>query len=263
MVNANETWTKLTSDLLNLGQNVAPRGRPTKEILAYRTHVSMNYPIVTIPERRLGYKFQAAEAAWILSGDNRVETIAPYSKEISQFSDDGVTFFGAYGPKILSQIYHVVKSLVDDPISRQAFINIWRENPPLTKDVPCTVSLQFLIRENMLHCVATMRSSDAWLGWPYDVFNFSMVAGYVAIMLKDYNQYVKLGSLILTAGSQHLYEKHWDPIHNFLKNGTREWDWPKYNPFSVDRFEHPDQLVNLLWEMAQSSGTLDHFKKRI
>ena len=56
-------------------------------------------------------------------------------------------------------------------------INIWRENPRSSKDIPCTLSLQFFLREASdqlwLHTIATMRSNDAWLGVPYDTFNFN------------------------------------------------------------------------------------------
>ena len=71
----------------------------------------------------------AAEALWILSGDNKVETIAPYNKNIKQFSDDGIIFQGAYGPRIISQLDYVIESLRKDRESRQAVLTIWNPNP--------------------------------------------------------------------------------------------------------------------------------------
>ena len=168
--NADQTWNALLRDIQQYGHRVAPRGMPCLELIGYQSAFDMSYPIVTAPARKLGYKFQAAEAAWILSGSNLVKDIAPYSKEISRFSDDGVSFFGSYGTKVREQIAHAADAIVKDKDTRQAVINIWRENPRATKDVPCTLSLQWLVRgDNSLHCLATMRSSDAWLGWPYDV----------------------------------------------------------------------------------------------
>jgi thymidylate synthase len=205
---ANECWRETVKRLLQVEATVSPRGKPIKEILANKTVVNMHYPVLTNMGRKLGYKFMAAEASWILSGDNRVSTIAPYSKAISSFSDDGEFFFGAYGPKIQDQIDYVCRKLVEDNDTRQAVINIWREKPPITKDVPCTLSLQFIYRAHQLHCVATMRSSDIWLGWPYDVFNFTMLTTKVLLELRmrnDLFQYGDVGNLHLTAGSQHLY----------------------------------------------------------
>jgi thymidylate synthase len=51
-----------------------------------------------------------------------------------------------------------------------------------------------------------MRSSDIWLGWPYDVFTFSMVGAAVAIALRKAGCAVELGDLVLNAGSSHVYE---------------------------------------------------------
>lgn len=203
----NTEWRRALYHLTHYGEQVSPRGKPSRELLGFQTRIPMWDPIVTVPERKLGYKFMIAEAYWILTGDNRVSTIAPYSKQISQFSDDGQVFFGAYGPKVEDQLEYVVKKLTEDPFSRQAVVNIWREKPPQTKDVPCTLSAQWFIRDGLLYCVDTMRSSDIILGWPYDIFNFSMLSVGLACLLRQHGLEVGLGDLILTAGSQHLYEK--------------------------------------------------------
>ena len=167
--------------------------------------------MLCVPERQLSYAFMAAEAYWILSGDNRVETIAPYNQHISQFSDDGTTFFGAYGPKIFSQLDYVILKLCEDPGTRQAGLTIWQENPPSTKDVPCTIAVFFNIRNLKLNCHIFMRSSDIWLGLPYDVFNFSMLAHLVCAELNQLSANVlEPGLLYLTMASSHLYDTNFD-----------------------------------------------------
>lgn len=255
---ANGMWIGLLQQIGLIGDASSPRGQHTRELLATTSIIKMNQPIVTAPARKLGYKFQAAEAAWILSKDNRVATIKEFSKDIAKFSDDGVTFFGAYGPRIISQIYGVAAKLVEDRDSRQAVLTIWRENPPASKDIPCTVALQWVIRENMLHCIVTMRSSDVWLGWPYDVFNFSMVSGYLAIMLKKAGVWVRLGNLYLTAGSQHLYERNEDGVAKVLED---PWFDGKYNDFNVDKFNEPEEFVDHLWRLANGGGTLEYYRR--
>lgn len=212
----NQEYKRLLNTVLQ-GSESCPRSMKVKEVLGYQSWVPMDSPIVTCVERNISLKFLFAEAAWILSGDNKVSTIAPFNSNISPYSDDGIRYYGAYGPKVMDQISYVVEKLVSDRDSRQAVINIWRENPPVTKDVPCTLSLQFLLRHGCIHCVATMRSSDAWLGWVYDVFNFSMIARAVAIEYTSRTgRPLHLGKLCLTAGSQHLYEQHWDKAKQLI-----------------------------------------------
>lgn len=251
---ADDVWHTLLDRINRYGDPYSPRGQATREVLGLQTRVDMTRPIVTNPDRNMGYRFMSAEAAWILSGDNRVSTISPFSRKISDFSDDGETFFGAYGPKIMDQLYYVVETLGHDPDSRQAVINIWREKPPKSKDIPCSISVQFLIRDNKLHCQYTMRSSDAWLGWVYDVFNFSMLSGVVLLALGHQYPQLQLGFLTLTAGSQHLYDRDREG-YGVVLSGDRERQ--QYFPFNPrGQFKNGDELVAALWESAHGRGAL-------
>ncbi len=212
---ATEAWLKLLMTLTHAGRYVTPRGMGTVEVPHAWMAFDMMRPIVQCEPRKLSWKFLTGEALWILSGSDLVEDIAPYNKYISDFSDDGEVFFGAYGPKVVGQLNYVVRNLVYDPESRQAVISIWRENPPKTLDVPCTCILQFMIRNGALNCHVYMRSSDAWLGVPYDWFNFSMIALKVACEVNReaaVPPIVKLGAMYWTAGSSHLYEKNWQDV---------------------------------------------------
>jgi len=206
------TWLNAINDILTNGNPVAPRGKMTREIPQRTMVVDMRRPVLRVPDRSLSYKFMVAEAFWILSGDDRVETIAPYNSRIKDFSDDGERFFGAYGPKIKAQLPYIVRKLLADEDSRQAGLTIWRECPPNTKDVPCTVAIFFNIRNGKLNAHVFMRSSDVWLGVPYDVFNFSMLSHLVCGLLNEYrslDKVVRPGQLFLTAASSHLYEINW------------------------------------------------------
>lgn len=248
MLEVNNQWLCLLDYLVKYGNAVCPRGQPCREILCYRTKIPMVQPVVTIKERKLGRRFMAAEAWWILSGRNDLASIAPYSKEIHKFSNDGQRFDGAYGPKVVDQVRHAVYSLAMDRDTRQAVITMWRENPRPSLDVPCTISCQFLIRDGLLHCVDTMRSSDAWLGIVYDWFNFSMLSALILLELrlidpKAFND-VELGTLTLVAGSQHLYERNLDDARRALDPSTMEED--DYAPLNLAEFRSPGGLVEHL-----------------
>lgn len=221
-LNFDRDWLNHACRLSLIGNRIAPRGKETKELLHKSISVDMRRPVLTVKERKLNYKFMAAEAYWILSGDDKVEGIAPYCKNISQFSDDGEIFFGAYGPKIVDQLPFVVQKLKEDPFSRQAGLTIWRENPPQTKDVPCTISIFFSIRDEKLHAHANMRSSDVWLGLPYDAFNFSMLGHLVCCRLNatGKTKTVRPGELCITMTSSHIYEENEKALGDVAKIAT-------------------------------------------
>lgn len=251
-------WIQDLKHIYERGDRVSPRGMLVFETIGHQSQVSMINPIIFNPTRKLGYKFMAAEAAWILSGSDSVEKIAPYSKAISRFSDDGVRFFGAYGPKIVDQMEYVVGTLAKDVDSRQAVINIWRESPPESKDIPCTLSLQFLIRRGALHCVASMRSSDLWLGHPYDIFNFSAVSFMVLLHLRRLGIELDLGDLRLTAGSKHLYLRDIEQVSKVLEDfETSGLNFRDRSPV-FDKFKYsqgkPEEFVDHLWRAAESEG---------
>jgi len=254
-MNTNLTWIGILDKLITSGTEQRVRGTKSLELLSNQSVIDMKFPILGIKERGISYAFMFAEAAWILSGDNKTGSICQFNKKIGQFSDDGNYFFGAYGPKVVDQLPHVINALTLDEGSRQAVINIWRENPRPTKDYPCTLSLQFLIRkfgdERELHVIDTMRSSDVWLGVPYDWFNMSMIALVVknALVQQGYYPNLKLGHLYLNAGSQHLYEENIKAAKKIV--GTKELETQSYVAMdeAFKGFTH-GELSAALWMLA-------------
>lgn len=251
---ADHQWINDLRSIFREGKIASPRGMPVHEILAYQSVVSMENPIIYNEARKLGYRFMAAEAAWILSGRDDVASITDYSKAIKEFSDNGETFFGAYGPKIVGQIQYAIQTLMKDLDSRQAVINIWRENPPPSKDIPCTLSLQWVIRGNEIHCIASMRSSDLWLGHPYDIFNFSAASFFILLHLRDKYPGIKLGNLYLTCGSKHIYQRNLEGVSEVLEQvETRGLSIATKKPaFIEENYDDPSSFIDYLWGCADS-----------
>jgi thymidylate synthase len=65
----------------------------------------------------------------------------------------------------------------------------------------------FKIRDDKLHLSVFMRSSDVWLGLPYDIFAFSMVAYLMVVELRSAYPKLAPGCLWITAASSHLYAR--------------------------------------------------------
>lgn len=218
----NLVWQKKVEECLTRPDYTSqPRGMEVREIISGHYEVPMP-AYIDLVERKVNVPFMFAEAAWIISGSNRLEDIKPYMKVYENFSDDGVFLRGAYGPKVVDQLGYVVDSIEKDNDTRQAVINIWRERPGVSKDIPCTISMQFLLREGVLNMVTTMRSQDIVLGFTYDVFTFSMVAKAVQLLLKERGIEAELGTLFLNAGSMHIYERHYGDGHRWVDEIERD-----------------------------------------
>lgn len=221
---ATAAWLSLVSEFYTPDHVVAaPRGMETFEIPQHTISVDMRYPVVYVPGRKLSYKFMASEALWILNGRNDLAYLTAVNKNMAKYSDDGVTLSGAYGPHIMSQLKYVVDTLVKDQYTRQAVLTIWVRTPRPSKDIPCTLAMQFMIRDGRLNCHTYMRSSDAWLGVPYDIFTFSCVAEFVRLLFYDATGInLELDTLYNTAGSRHLYQSNADDVSNLDMTGFNE-----------------------------------------
>lgn len=248
--NIDDALTFALDHVMTHGAESQPRNKKVRELIGEAISFDMQYPIVTKKSRRIGYRFYPAEAAWVLSGDNRLETIKKYSPFIWEFSDDGFFYQGAYGPRVVDQLSYVCDVLADDHDTRQAVIEVWRPNPRAGRDIPCTLSYQFIARNGKLHCIQSMRSSDVWLGYPYDAFNAAMLTSYIILLLRDRQERgrrdLTLGCHTLVVGSQHVYEPQWRSAFDFID----DQGVVPYAPFNPDRFSSPQQLIDFLWHCA-------------
>ena len=170
---------------------------------------------ILLSSRRASYPAQIAETMWILAGRNDVEWLSNYLPRAADFSDDGVTWRGGYGPRIrnwggVDQLAHVVNLLRRDPDTRRAVIAIYDPAIDSTlegaKDVPCNDFLQFLLRDGRLHLTVFTRSNDVIWGWSgINQFEWSYLLELVAGLLD-----VSPGDLIFNITSLHLYAHHYD-----------------------------------------------------
>ena len=174
--------------------------------------------IVESDIRKLNKRYMIGELLWYLSANNSLSEIQKYTHAWDRMSEDGEIVNSNYGHKIhkfygFDQWALVRDMLKKDPLSRQAVIHI--KDPGVhPKDTPCTICLQFFIRDNKLHLTVYMRSNDVWMGFPYDVFNFTCYQIRMAMELG-----VDIGSYTHIAGSLHLYERDSQLIR---KEGTSD-----------------------------------------
>lgn len=225
--NFNNIYKQLIKYVDENGIISKPRGMEVKEVLGLQFILTnpLNC-LCTLKERKLNYKFAVIEKMEYISGKSNPSAICHYNKNFSHFiNKDTGHFDGSYGPRIGRQIDYIYQLLKRDPDSRQAVININNESDKHdTLDVPCTVSLQFLLRENKLNLVVTMRSNDLLWGTPYDVNGFCFLLEMMAKWLN-----VKIGIYIHNNGSTHFYTERKGQLLNLLINdGINEENNPSF-----------------------------------
>ena len=182
--------------------------------------------ILKSPIRKLPMRYMIGELLWYLSASPDLDAIRLYTSAWDRMSDNGETVNSNYGQRIreatceysdeiFDQLKMVEIMLSEHPESRQAVIHIKQARNLLrypTKDVNCTVCLQFLIREGRLYMTTYMRSNDLWMGFPNDVFQFTCIQIYLAMRLG-----VQLGTYTHIAGSLHLYKRDYETALNNIQ----------------------------------------------
>lgn len=164
------------------------------------------------------------ELLWFLSGSNKLDFIQYYIPKYQKESEDGLTLYGAYGPRIFdqfgtNQIRNIQELLTEKPSSRRAVIQIFdaQDISANRLEIPCTCTLQFLIRDGQLNMHTHMRSNDAFVGLPHDFFTFTMIQEILSRSLG-----VNLGTYAHSVGSLHIYSDDTENVQAFLNEGWQE-----------------------------------------
>jgi thymidylate synthase len=208
-------WPHYYVDLLDYvaarGRERSPRGQPTRELRDFVLAIDPNADgavtglLPTGVGRGLNLKIAALEALQLCCGIELPELSHRVAPALTPFAEDDGRFWGAYGARIGGQLIDCYHKLVADPDTRQAVVSLW--DPALDgrggkRDHPCTLSLTFSLIDGRLEVSVTMRSNDAWLGIPYDVWQFSALQASLANALG-----VPVGRYTHHAVSLHLYER--------------------------------------------------------
>lgn len=231
------TYQSFTHCYISLVRNVyenptyeaSPRGQKVKEILgASFTILNPRDRIPYVAGRKFSVTYMVAELLWYLSGNNETEWISKYSSFWRNISDDGSTANSAYGARLFkrnekiaqgrfNQWEYVIDELTRDPDSRRAIMHLRVPDDSIDAklDVPCTLALQFFIRDGKLHQVVNMRSSDVIFGIAYDIPAFTLFQELLANELG-----VELGTYTHTSNSLHIYEKHFDMAEKIIKGSN-------------------------------------------
>lgn len=107
--------------------------------------------VIFWPQRDANPFFHLYESLWMLAGRRDIKPLLKFVKSIGNYSDDGVTFHGAYGYRWreffdIDQLQIIIKSLKKDPEGRRNVLQMWDPCADLGlqgADFPCNVSAVF------------------------------------------------------------------------------------------------------------------------
>jgi thymidylate synthase len=205
--------------------------------------------------------FHFMESLWMLAGRNDVSWISHFSSNIANFSDDGVTFHGAYGHrwrnhfttitnwgshengdyeiKAIDQLSTCATLLQQNKDDRRVVMQMWDPTEDLAregKDFPCNVTITFRVNPyGKLDMTVFNRSNDMiWGAYGANAVHFSVLQEVMAAWVG-----VPLGQYWQVSTNFHAY-------HNTLeKHGAVADLSPGFCAYTIGKDIMPFKIVNV------------------
>lgn len=248
---ATEALPHLLHRVMDMGHDTDSRNGKCREIMMQQVTLTNPFPFeITTTGRNGSLPAQIAETMWILAGRDDVDWLSNYLPRAKDYSDDGKTWHGAYGPRLrkwapdengwgTDQLAHVVDLLKDDPTTRRAVMQIYNPSEDSfsadvkRKDIPCNNWIHFLPRDGKLYAHVAIRSNDLMWGWSgINHFEWAAIQHIVAGLVG-----MEQGALTFSISSLHLYEPHWDKAKSILNSWDVEEERGKRFTVANDTFD--------------------------
>lgn len=126
--------------------------------------------------------------------------------------NDGSDYVTSVG---IDQISNVIQQIKTNPDSRRLLVNAYNVGELDSMALPpCHTMFQFYVSDNKLSCMFSMRSTDTFLGLPYNIASYAALTMMVAQVCN-----LELGELIYSGADVHIYNNLVDQVRLQL---TRE-----------------------------------------
>ena len=198
------------------------------------------------------------ELLWFLKGETNIRYLKENGVTIwDEWADEQGELGPIYGyqwrswPKAdgskIDQLADVIDRIRRDPDSRRLIVSAWNVGDlPEMALAPCHAFFQFYVAQGKLSCQMYQRSADIFLGVPFNIASYALLAEMVA-------QQCDLipGEFVWTGGDCHLYLNHLDQARLQL---TRE-------PYPLPRLRilrRPPSLFDYRFEDFEIEGYQSH-----
>ncbi len=199
----------------------------------------------------------AVETAWELTGTQDPTFVLQHAPKIwRDFVEEDGRIECAYGYRWRrhfgrDQIWMAIRALTEDPSNRQVYVSTWDPfadglgAPDQPKNVPCIAGFSLTRTDDLAHLSVFIRSSDVFVGLPYDVMNYALKLDAFAASLD-----CRPGTLHVTLAHPHIYEPHFDMLTESL---DRVWTTgePNLPGWSAEQIVcDPDGYVEVVKRLA-------------
>ncbi|MES2674288.1 MAG: thymidylate synthase [Pseudomonadota bacterium] len=235
-------YLDLLHDILENGSEKGDRtGTGTVSVFGrqFRHNLQEGFPLLTT--KKLHFKSIANELIWFLRGDTNVKWLNENGVKIwNEWATEAGDLGPVYGKQwtawptknggTINQIDNIVNALKNNPNSRRILFHGWnveylpdesvspQENVRNEKMAlpPCHLLYQFYVANNKLSAQLYIRSSDSFLGLPYNTASLALLTH----MLAEQTGLIA-HEIIISIGDLHIYNNHREQIQTQLSRTPR------------------------------------------
>jgi thymidylate synthase len=235
-------YLDLLQDILDNGARKNDRtGTGTLSVFGrqYRHDLAQGFPLLTT--KKLHLKSIVNELIWFLRGDTNIRWLKENGVSIW---DEWATEEGDLGPIYgaqwtawptrdggsINQIDYVVDCLRNNPDSRRILFHGWNVEYLPNEGVspqdnvragrmalpPCHLLYQFYVAGGKLSSQLLIRSSDSFLGLPYNTASLAVLTMMLAQQCD-----LEPGEIIICTGDSHIYSNHMEQVKQQLSREPR------------------------------------------
>lgn len=249
ITNIETPYEDLLRDVFENGARKKDRtGTGTRSVFGRQLRFDLNEGFPLITTKRVHFKSIAYELLWFLRGESNVGWLRENGVTIwDEWADENGELGPVYGVQWRSwptpyggridQISQVIDTLRRDPDSRRMLVSAWNvaEIPEMAL-APCHVMFQFYVADGKLSCQLYQRSSDMFLGVPFNIASYALLTLMVADQVG-----LEPGEFVWTSGDTHIYDNHVEQVTEQL---TRE----PYPAPTLRILRHPGSIFDYRYD---------------
>ena len=265
-------YLNLLKDVLDNGTKKGDRtGTGTTSVFGrqIRHNLQDGFPLLTT--KKLHFRGIANELIWFLSGSTNTKWLKENGVKIWEewATDEGElgpvygkqwTAWPTKGGETINQIDYVVNTLKNNPNSRRILFHGWnveylpdenvspQENAENGKMAlpPCHLLYQFYVADGKLSSQLYIRSSDSFLGLPYNIASLALLTHMLCQQCD-----LEPGEVVISFGDLHAYSNHMEQIQTQLQREPKTLPQLRFN-------RKPDTIYDYNFEDFEILGYEPH-----
>lgn len=239
-------YLKLMADILKEGKSKPTRGiHGIKSVFGYQIRFDMRQGFPLLTTKKMPFKTLLHELFWFISGSSSVDYLHQHNiRYWDGFLDEKNDLGRVYGVQWrhwrrpdgseFDQLKWAIDELENNPHSKAIIVNAWNAGELEEMRLPpCHTMFQFDATKGKLRLQLYQRSSDVFLGLPFNIAQYALLLHIVAHVTG-----LQARELIISIGNAHLYNNHLDAAREQIQR--RPYKFPKLeitgNAKDIDSF---------------------------